>query len=87
MSFSVNYLQVRFYVKFFHLLKARGGVGVQPFLGVLKQLRLILKWISVQNCCFLPFVNSKLGSQDIVCTKWGPVADFQVFLYNLIIEN
>ena len=32
MSFSVNYLQVRFYVKFFHLLKARGGVGVQPFL-------------------------------------------------------
>ena len=65
--------------------KARGGV--QPFSGVKKQDRLILKKRSVGNSSFLPFVSSNLGSRDIVCTSWGRFADFCDFLHKSIIEN
>ena len=56
--------------KFCQVLRREGGQ---------KQLWNILKWQYLQNCCFLPFVKSKLGSQDIVFKKLGPKADFGVF--------
>ena len=63
------------------------GFNSKCFENKLNKPYIIWKCCSIQNWRFLPFVNSKLGSQVIVRAKWGPNVDFWVFLSNLIIEN